>query len=273
MNDEGATTDAGPSGSDENVADDPPRPPRPRPGRGNRRPPEGRPNPAESGADAPKKEEVKDDIKKPTQPPKDVTKEALLQAIDGKLLVRVEAERPEDILNLVDIAEEFNLALAIEGGSGAYRVANQLRRANISVILPLESASMMWADGPRRTASNDAAAILAKARVPVFIGSATSGGTRNISLAAAEWVGRGVDEATALRRVTFDAAKLLGIDQDTGRVASGLEADLVIWSGHPFDPTSQVERVFIKGREVYNSGGSAKDGDGKPMGGEQEDGK
>lgn len=259
---------AEPSGDDPG-ADDPPRPPRPRPGRGNRRPPQSRPNPAEGGPEAPQKEALKDDIKKPAEPRKDVTKEALLRAIDGKLLVRVEAERPEDILNLVDIAEEYNLALAIEGASGAYLVADQLRRAHIAVILPLESPAMMWSDGPRRSASTSAAATLVKAGVPIYIGSATSGGARNLSLAAAEMVGRGVDETTALKSVTSEAAKLLGIERETGRVATGLEADLVLWSGHPFDPASRVERVFIKGREVYNANKSSRRGEPK-SGGEED---
>ncbi|GMU82335.1 MAG: hypothetical protein AMXMBFR47_22060 [Planctomycetota bacterium] len=241
-------------------SDDPAQvPPRPRPGRGRRGQDAEQPPPESGRPAAPSGPEFKDDIKKPVAPQKDLTKEALLDAIDGKLLVRVEAERPEDILNLVDLAEEFNLAMAIEGASGAHLVADHLRRARVSVILPVESPAMMWTDGARRTGSIAAPAKLARAGVPVFVGSATSGANRHLSLAAAQLVGRGVDENTALKSITSDAAKLLGIERETGQLTSGLSADLVIWSGHPFLPDSRVERVFIKGREVYSAVPSERD--------------
>jgi imidazolonepropionase-like amidohydrolase len=244
---------------------DPPRPPRPDRPRPGRRPPgtpraESRPE-SRPDADAEKKDDKKDDIKKPTEPPKDPTKEALLKAIDGKLAVRIEAQRPEDIQNALAVAKEFNLALAIDGGSGAVPLARELAFANVPVILAADPPMMQFSPGLQRYAQADAAAKLAAANVKVVIGSGPGvgdGPTRHLALAAARLVGSGIDEGRAFRMITGDAAEVLGLDDQIGRVAPGLSADLVIWSDHPLSPNARVEQVFVRGREVY------KADDGKP---------
>jgi imidazolonepropionase-like amidohydrolase len=51
--------------------------------------------------------------------------------------------------------------------------------------------------------------------------------------------------------VTINAAKILEIDDRVGSIETGKDADIVIWSGHPFQFASKAERVFIEGKEVY----------------------
>jgi imidazolonepropionase-like amidohydrolase len=80
------------------------------------------------------------------------------------------------------------------------------------------------------------------------------GPTRHLALAAARLVGAGqIDEDRALRTITADAAEVLGVADQIGRIAPGLAADLVVWSDHPFSPGARVERVFVRGREVYSA--------------------
>ena len=54
----------------------------------------------------------------------------------------------------------------------------------------------------------------------------------------------------ALRCVTMNPAEILGIDGIVGSLEPGKDADIVIWSGHPFEFYSKVERVFINGKEI-----------------------
>ncbi|MBI5863713.1 MAG: amidohydrolase family protein [Planctomycetes bacterium] len=237
------------------MAEDLEPPPNPRPpGRRPRREPPGqRPEPRPESDSKEKKVERKDDIKRPDEPGKDRAKDALLRAIDGKLIVRVQADRPDEILNAIDVAREFNLSMVIEGANGAVPVARELAAAEIPVILAAEPLPMQFLGGATRFASADAAARLAAAGVAVHVGSGAGApqSPANLALSAARLVAQGIPEAVAFRMLTGDAAKLLALEDETGRIAGGLSADLVVWSHHPFDPAARVERVFIRGHEVY----------------------
>lgn len=238
---------------------DRPRPPRPD-GRPPRRPDRG-PRPEAPPAEAPKeegkKEESKDAIKKPAEPAKDPTKEALLKAIDGKLPVQIEAHRPDDILNAIDIATNFNLAVMVAGGSGAAPIAKELNDAGISVILASEPPAMQYNPGVERDAAPGTARKLIDSGVRVALGSGPAGGeggSRHLALSASRLVGEGIASDRALQTITGDAAAMLGLGDQIGTLASGHSADFVVWSAHPFSPDARVEQVFIRGREVYKAG-------------------
>lgn len=238
---------------------DRPRPPRPD-GRPPRRPDRGpRPDapPAEAPKEEGKKEEGKDGIKKPAEPAKDLTKEALLKAIDGKLPVQIEAHRADDILNAIEIATSFNLSMMVAGGSGAAPIAKELNEAGISVILASEPPAMQYSAGPDRDAAPGTARKLIDAGVRVALGSGPAGGeggSRHLALSASRLVAEGVSADRALQAVTGDAAAMLGLEDQIGTLASGHSADFVVWSAHPFSPDARVEQVFIRGREVYKAG-------------------
>ena len=64
-------------------------------------------------------------------------------------------------------------------------------------------------------------------------------------------VKEGLDRTEALRSITVNPARILGLEDRVGALKPGLDADLVIWSGDPLDVMSRALRVFINGREVY----------------------
>lgn len=226
-------------------------PPPPRRRRGDRPgPPTGA---ASAGATKSEGDQKKEEIKKPKKPDRDVNKETLLRLIDGELRLYVEVERPEDILNVLDIGAKHNVALVLNGASGAAWVADALAKAEVPVVLGLASQTMLFDPGPRRFALDDAAQRLHAAGVPVVFGTGPSGATANLGMIAAQAVGRGMPEDKALAAITSQAARLLGVDKDYGRIARGQAADLVVWSHHPFDPRAKVEAVYIAGQEVYRA--------------------
>jgi imidazolonepropionase-like amidohydrolase len=82
-------------------------------------------------------------------------------------------------------------------------------------------------------------------------GSGDSGLARQAGFA----IKNGLDRARALRAVTADAAAMIGLDKKIGRVAEGLDADLVLWNGAPFDDTSRPVLVLINGHPVLDTDG------------------
>ncbi|HUU95228.1 MAG TPA: amidohydrolase family protein, partial [Phycisphaerae bacterium] len=200
--------------------------------------------------------EKKEELKKPTEPKKDRNAEVLLRVIDGELRLRVEAHLPADILNVLQIAEEFNAALILEGATGAHLVADRLAELEVPVVLSAPPAPVVYVPGAGRHTRPDAAAILREAGVDVYFGSgvlSSPTAAPQLALRVARAVGHGFDADAALETITFKAAGLLGVEKEIGRVKRGLRADLVIWSDHPFAPGATVERAFVGGREVYHA--------------------
>jgi imidazolonepropionase-like amidohydrolase len=70
----------------------------------------------------------------------------------------------------------------------------------------------------------------------------------------------GLDPDTALRAITINPARVLGIDGRVGSLAIGKDADLVLWSGDPLDVMQRALRVFIAGREVYTYDANTRTG-------------
>jgi len=64
-------------------------------------------------------------------------------------------------------------------------------------------------------------------------------------------VKEGLDPVTALRAVTINPARIIGVDARLGSLSVGKDADLVIWSGDPLDVMSRAELAFVDGREIY----------------------
>lgn len=195
------------------------------------------------------------DIKKPKRPAFDADKQVLVRALKRELPVRFEVHRPADILNILDLAAEFNLDATITGASGARHVATGLSAAGVPVILSPSIPRGVFDNGHARDNAPDNAARLARAGVPVAFGGGTRARARTHHLrqVAALAVGHGLDRDAALEAVTIQAARACGAGDRLGSLERQKLADVVIWSGHPLAADSVVRFVFIGGREVYSS--------------------
>lgn len=202
-----------------------------------------------------KPEEKKDELKKPAEPGKDRAAELLLKVLDGELYLRVEAHDPADILNVLELADEYRCALILEGATGAHHVAAPLAERKVPVILSGPIDTVAFRPGWLRYASVAAAARLQAAGVPVYFGSGVvdPGTAPHLALRVARAVGAGFPADGAVERLTGDAARLLGVDDEIGMLKAGVWADLVVWSDHPLAPEAVIERVYVGGHEVYHA--------------------
>jgi len=173
--------------------------------------------------------------------------EALQPVLAGELPVLVIANRRSDIASALRIAKEFGLRIAIWGGTEAWQAAPELARAGVPVVLePL-------ADVPRFDGLNarlDNATLLREAGVTVVAAQRDLAHFRELRQAAGNEVRNGMTWDDALRSVTLAAAAVLGIEQRTGSLEPGKAANVVVWSGDPFEFSSRAEHVFIRGAEA-----------------------
>lgn len=199
------------------------------------------------------KEEKKEELKKPKKPRRDVQKEWLVKVIEGELPLFLETHRAADILNVLDVVEEYPVRLVLVGATEGYMVADALADAGVTVVLGPVQRILNYEKNEYRNHKAWCAAALAKAGVPVVLASSGRLGTetRFLSFSAAEAVASGLCPNKALAAITVDAAKVLGIDDQVGTLEKGKDADILIMDGDPLSSSSRVEMVFIKGEIAF----------------------
>jgi imidazolonepropionase-like amidohydrolase len=173
--------------------------------------------------------------------------EALQPVLEGQLPLLVTANRRSDIETALRIAQEFGVHLVIRGGVEAWQMAAELAQARIPVVVePLTDVPSFDAPGARL----DNAAILQAAGAAVLIAQTDQAQFRDLRQAAGNAVRTGLPWDAALRAVTLSPAEAFGVGGKYGSLEAGKTADLVVWSGDPFEFSSRAEHVFIRGRDL-----------------------
>ena len=179
--------------------------------------------------------------------------QAMIPVIEGRLPLIITVDRASDIDAALRLAREFNLRIIIGGGAEAWMLADRLAAARVPVLtgamnnIPGGFAAL----GQRQ----ENAALLRRAGVAVaLIGNAGGGdeeafNVRNLKQEAGNAVAYGMTWDDALRAVTMTPAEVFGVASRLGSLQPGRDANVVIWSGDPFEFTTRAERVFINGRE------------------------
>ena len=173
--------------------------------------------------------------------------EALRPLLAGEIPLAIQANRASDLLAAVRLAEEFKIKLVLLGAAEGWMVADELARKRIPVVVkPLTNIPSF--DAPGATLEN--AARLQQAGVTLLLSTFDTHNARNLRQEAGNAIAYGLDREAALAAVTLNAARTWNIADRTGSLDAGKDADLVIWSGDPFELSSTAERVFIRGTEM-----------------------
>jgi len=173
--------------------------------------------------------------------------EALYPVLDGQLPLYVHARRQSDIENAVRLGEEFHLRLVIREATEAWRSADLLRRAGVPVVLDTRDNIPSF-DGLQ--ARSDNAALVREAGGIVILGGQDPAGQMNLRFEAGHAVRNGMKWEDALEAVTLAPARAFGLADRIGSLEPGKDADLVLWSGDPFEFSTAVEMVMIGGQET-----------------------
>ncbi len=171
--------------------------------------------------------------------------EALAPVLRGALPLVVSAESETDIRAALRLAKARKLRLVIVGGTEAWKVADELAKAKVAVILD-PTQNLPWKlEAP--DVRDDAAATLAAAGVQVAISTmGNASAARTLRQLAGNAVAEGMSWQAALAALTTVPAAIYGVT-DRGTVEPGKVADVVVWSGDPLELSTRAEVVIIGG--------------------------
>ncbi|TWT42268.1 imidazolonepropionase [Phycisphaerae bacterium RAS1] len=192
-----------------------------------------------------KKKKTKDG--RPEPPKINDSLEPWRSLLAGKIPAVIEAETAAQIEAALKLfVDEYKTNVVLLGAEDAADIIDQVkaRKDAVSIIVPPQIARL------RDRVPYSPAADLAGRGVRVGLQSDAEDGARNLPLMGLFAAQDGLGGDGALRALTIDAARMYRIDDRLGSIEAGKDADLLIFSGHPFDAGSRLERVIVAGREV-----------------------
>ena len=206
-----------------------------------------------------KKKDTDKDAKPPDEPKRDLKLETLRGAIEGKILVHIHCYRADEMQVMLDLADEFGFKIAaFHHGVEAYKIANRLAEKQV--------CGALWADwwGFKMESFDGIPENLAIVDRPqggcAIVHSDSEEGIQRLNQEAAKALTRGalvglsIPQERAIRWITSNPAKALGIANRTGSLEAGKMGDVVIWNRDPFSVYALAEQVFIDGVLMYQRG-------------------
>ncbi|RZK99641.1 MAG: amidohydrolase, partial [Pedobacter sp.] len=175
---------------------------------------------------------------------------AMKSLLNGKARLFITANTHKDIVAAINFAKKFNITPVIVGGDEAYRVIPFLKENNVGVIVKQPHALPGSIDEDVNQPYKNAS-VLSNAGIIVGISIDGYWQQRNLPFMAGTASAWGMSKEDALKAITSNTAKLLGIDKIAGSIEPGKDATLFISTGDALDMlTNNVEQAFIQGRNI-----------------------
>jgi len=189
-------------------------------------------------------------------PMRDLKLETLTGVLDGEILVHNHCYRADEMSLMLEVAKEFGYRVStFHHAVEAYKIADLLAENDV--------CAAVWADwwGFKMEAYDgirENAAILDQAGACAVIHSDDDIGMQRLNQEAAKVMGAAaqvdmqIEPERAIQWITRNAAKSLGILEQTGTLEPGKMADVVVWNGNPFSVYTKVDQVYIDGALAYD---------------------
>lgn len=172
--------------------------------------------------------------------------EALIPVVEGRMPLIAVANRASDIRAVLKLAREENLKVILSGATEGWRVANEIAAAGVPVILnPIQNRP---ANFESLGAHLENAQRLNAAGVTVILeGQGGAHRAHETRYNAGNAVAHGLPADAALKAITINPARAFGVANRVGSLEPGKDADLVVWSGDPFEPLSRPQLILVRG--------------------------
>ena len=196
-------------------------------------------------------------------PMRDLKLETLAGVLRGEIIVHMHCYRADEMMTILALAEEFNYRIGtFHHAVEAYKIADELAENRV--------CGALWADwwGFKMEAYDGIQENIALVDRPAngcaIVHSDSPEGIQRLNQEAAKAMGKGrraglnITPENAIRWLTQNAARSLGIEEHTGTLAPGKMADVVVWSGDPFSVYSKADLVFVDGALLYDRADPAR---------------
>ncbi len=183
-------------------------------------------------------------------PGRDLALDAIAAVLRGELPLVVTAHRAQDIASALRLAEEFKLQLVLDGAAEAYLMLDEIKASGFPVSL---HATMKRSVGDAENLSFETAAKLHAAGIPFAIQSGYEAyvpKTRVVLFEAAVAASHGLGFDAALASITSSAAQILGLGDRVGTLAVGMDGDVALFDGDPFEYTTHCVGTVLEGDVV-----------------------
>ncbi|MEM7264310.1 MAG: amidohydrolase family protein, partial [Planctomycetota bacterium] len=185
------------------------------------------------------------------RPARNLRLDALADVLAKETPFIITAQRAQDIANALRLTREFELRTVLDGVAEAHLMLDEIKSAGVPVLLhpPMERPF-----GDFENMSFTTAAKLRNAGIPFAFQSGFTSyvpKTRVVLFEAAIAAANGLGMENALRAITLDAAKIIGVDHRVGSIEVGKDGDLALYDGDPFEYTTHCVGVVIEGRTVF----------------------
>jgi len=179
----------------------------------------------------------------------DWTLEPFIAVLDGRQALFVSANSENAIREAVEWADKAGVRIVLQSGADSQKVASLLKEKDIPVVL-----SSIFALPPREDLFHaypyQTPGVLAKAGVRFAFSSGGFEFARNVPFQAGRAIAWGLDPDAAIRALTLDAARILGVDSQVGSIEAGKLANLVVVKGDLTEIRSEIQHVVVAGRDV-----------------------
>jgi imidazolonepropionase-like amidohydrolase len=188
---------------------------------------------------------------------RDLKLDTLAAAMDGDIQVHIHCYRADEMAVMLDLAREFGFKVAaFHHGVEAYKLADRLAAEGV--------CGALWADwwGFKMEAFDGIQENIALVDRPAngcaIVHSDSSEGIQRLNqeaakvMAHARRAGMQIAPERAIRWITANPARSMGILERTGTLEPGKMADVVLWSGNPFSVYAQAQQVYVDGARVYD---------------------
>ena len=185
----------------------------------------------------------------PLNPPaRNMGLETVLKVINREIPIHAHAHRADDIATVIRIAKEFNIDVVLIHCTEGHKIKKTIAKSKFPAVI---GPTLFWSSKPETKERGFRTAVeLNEAGVKVALQTDSLTPMNYFPLLPMNVIKEGMRREEALKCVTINPAEMLKIDDRVGSLEPGKDADIVIWSGDPFDFYSKVEQVFIDGKSM-----------------------
>lgn len=184
----------------------------------------------------------------------DAKLEALLPVIKKEMPLKAHAHRADDIFTAIRIAKEFDVDLRIDHTTDGSLIAQELAKEGYPVAVGPSFGHASKYELKNKEFHTVVDLVKAGCQVSIITDSPVIEGGY-LALCAGRAIYEGLDEFEALRAITINAAKHIGVEKRVGSIEVGKDADFVLVKGSPFEVNSRILYTIINGKIVYKDKG------------------